>query len=78
MSSDPWPGILQACGSDCKGGFSNSGLFLVNWQKPHVSRFRCVLTSVAGAAVAAERSGLAWGSWVDQGGGLGSLSGGWA
>lgn len=53
-----------------------TGLFLVNWQKLHVSQFRCVRTSVAGAAVAAEGSGLAQGSWVDQCGGLGSLSGG--
>lgn len=57
MPSDPWPVGLEACGSDCKGRFSDSGLFLVNWQKLQAPWFRWVQTSVAGAAVAAEGSG---------------------
>lgn len=43
-----------------------------------MSLFRLVQISVAGAAMSAEGSGLARGSWVDQCGGLGPLSGGWS
>lgn len=65
-------------GSDGKGRFSDFGLFLVNRQKLHVSLFRLVQISVAGAAMAAEGSGLGGRCWVDQCGGLGPLSAGWS